>query len=190
MMPPLKLSFLATLLGLAFAMPQIYGLLKPAGFTAALRKFPRSMPCGYALMLGGTTWFLWNLKTDTISDFAVFKPLMLAGFAVIGIGTCIYVRDYLAVRGLAVVALLVAKVVLDTARWVDTPWRLVLVVWMYLWIVAAVWITVSPWRLRDFIHFITASERRVRIGSAVRLAFGLFVALLGVTVLRQAGAGP
>jgi hypothetical protein len=183
-MPHLTLSVLATLLGLGFALPQIYGLYRPAEFAAALRKFPRSTPLGYVLMLGGTAWFLYNVKTDTISDFAAFKPALLLGFGIIGVGACVYVRDYLAVRGLAVVALLLAKLVLDTARWVDTQWRLVLVVWAYLWVVGAVWISFSPWRLRDFINCITATERRIRIGSAFRLAFALFIVLLGLTAFR------
>ena len=181
----MKLSLLATLLGLGFALPQIYGLLKPAAFGAALRKFPRSERWGYALMLVGTAWFLWSLMTDPISDFAAFKPVMLIGFGVIGVGTCVFVRDFLAVRGLAVVVLLLAKLVLDTARWAETEWRLVLVVWAYLWILAAVWFTISPWRLRDLIECLTANERRIRVGSVVRLSLGLLVAVLGLTVFRQ-----
>ena len=110
---------------------------------------------------------------------------MLIGFGVIGIGACIYVRDYLAVRGLAVVLLLLAKLVLDTARWADTPWRLVLVVLAYLWVIGAVWFSISPWRLRDIIQFITADDRRVRIFSACRLVLGLVVLVLGLTVFRQ-----
>jgi hypothetical protein len=138
-------------------------------------------------MLFGTAWFLWSLLRDTTSDFAPFKPLMLVGFGAIGVGACIYAQDFLAVRGLAVVVLLLAKLVLDTARWADTSWRLVLAVWAYLWVIGAVWITVSPWRLRDFIGFITASEQRIRIGSACRLAFGIFIVILGLTAFRQAG---
>ncbi len=183
-MPHQKLSILAILLGLGIALPQIYGLLKPAAFGAALRKFPRSEPWGYALMLSGTAWFLYNLRMDTISDFAAFKPIMLIGFAVIGVGSCIFVRDFLAVRGLAVVLLLLSKVVLDTARWAETEWRLVLVVLAYVWIVCSVWFTIAPWRLRDFIGWITATEARIRVGSACRLALGLLVALLGITVFR------
>jgi hypothetical protein len=47
------------------------------------------------------------------------------------------------------------------------------------------WFTVSPWRARDLINFATANERRVKIGCAARLAFGLFVAILGVTAFRS-----
>ena len=72
-MLPLKLSTLAILLGLGIGLPQIYGLLKPKDFAAAVRKFPRSLPWGYALTLLGTVWFLWNLSQESISDFASYK---------------------------------------------------------------------------------------------------------------------
>ena len=123
----MKLWILALLLGLAVALPQLYGLMNPAGFREAVRKFPRSEPWGWALMLLGTAWFLWNLKNERISDFEAFKPYMLVGFGAVGLGTCVFVRDFLAVRGLAIVLLLLAKLMVDTARWVDTDWRLVIV---------------------------------------------------------------
>ena len=66
----LKLSTLAIVLGLGVGLPQIYGLIKPAAFAAAVRKFPRSLPWGLALMLLGTAWFLWNLSQESIADFA------------------------------------------------------------------------------------------------------------------------
>ena len=186
-MNSIKLSVLSTIIGLIVALPQVYGLLKPAAFAAALRKFPRSLPWGYALMLLGTGWFLYNLKTDTTSDFANFKPVMLGGFALLGVGCCFFVKDFLAVRGLAVVLLLVAKLVLDSARLLETPWRLVAVVLMYIWIVASLWFTIAPWRLRDFIQWITATDSRIRIGSGIRLAIGLLLVILGLTVYRTSG---
>jgi hypothetical protein len=44
------------------------------------------------------------------------------------------------------------------------------------------WFTVSPWRLRDILYWATANEARIRFGSAMRAAFGIFVAVLGLTV--------
>ena len=180
----IKLSTLAIVLGLVMALPQIYGLLKPAAFAAGVRKFPRSLPWGIGLMLLGTAWFVWYLNQESISDFAAWKPVLLAGFAAVGIASCIYVQDFLAVRGLAVVLLLLAKLMVDTARWVQTDWRLVVVTWAYVLVVGGIWFTVWPWHLRDLLNWATANEKRVRIGSALRLAFGLFVAVLGFTVFR------
>jgi len=167
-------------------LPQIYGLLKPAAFAAGVRKFPRSLPCGVGLMLLGTVWFVWNLNLESISDFAAWKPVLLAGFAGVGVASCIYVQDFLAVRGLAVVLLLLAKLMVDTARWAQTDWRLVVVTWAYVLVIAGIWFTIWPWHLRDLLNWATADEKRVRIGSAIRLAFGLFVAVLGVTIFRAA----
>ena len=180
----MKLSTLAVLLGLGFGLPQLYGLMKPAKFREAVRKFPRSEPWGYALMLLGTAWFLWNLDQENISDFAAYKKALLIGFAAVGVATCIYVRDFLAVRGLAVVFLLLAKLMVDTARWEDTEWRLVIVTWAYVLVIAGMWFTVSPWRLRDLLNWGTATDQRVRLGCGLRLAFGLFVIALGLAVFR------
>lgn len=182
----MKLWILALLLGLAVALPQLYGLMNPAGFRETARKFPRSEPWGWALMLLGTAWFLWNLQNERISDFEAFKPYMLVGFGAVGLGTCLFVRDFLAVRGLAIVLLLLAKLMVDTARWVNTDWRLVIVTWAYGLVIAGMWFTISPWRLRDLIDWATRTDRRVRVGSGLRLAFGLFVAILGLTAFRTA----
>ncbi len=178
----MKLSTLSVVLGLGFALPQMYGLLKPKEFGAAVRKFPRSLPCGYALIALATVWFFQYLNEESIADFAGYKPAMFVAFGLIALGTCVFVSDFLAVRGLAVLFLLLAKLMVDTARWADTEWRLVIVTWAYVLVVAGIWFTVSPWRLRDLLHWATANERRVRIGSSVRLAFGLFVTILGLTV--------
>ena len=182
----MKLSMLSVLLGLGMAAPQIYGLARPTAFTAAVRKFPRSLPAGYFLMALGTLWFLWNVKQESLADFAAYKPIMMAAFGLIGLGTCIFVQDFLAVRGLAIVLMLLAKLMVDTGRphLGETPWVLVIQTWAYLLIVAGMWFTVSPWRLRNFLNWSTGSEKRVRVGSAVRLAFALGVVLLGLTAFR------
>jgi hypothetical protein len=60
----------------------------------------------------------------------------------------------------------------------------VIQVWAYALVVAGIWLTLSPWRLRDFLNWATADETRVRVGSMARLAFGLFVAILGLTKFR------
>jgi hypothetical protein len=177
-----KLSTLAVVLGLGMGLPQIYGLVNPTAFAASVRKFPRSLPAGYFLMLLGTAWFLLNLSQEAIADFASYKHLLFAGFAAVGIGSCIFVQDFLAVRGLAVVFLLLAKLMVDTgrAKLGDTAWVIVFQAWAYVLVVAGIWLTVSPWRLRDFLQWATANEKRIKIGCVARLAFGLFVAILGV----------
>ncbi len=181
-MPSISLSTLAVVLGLGFALPQLYGLANPAGFTAAVRQFPRSLPWGIALMMLGTGWFLWNLSEELISDFASYKNVLLSVFAAVGIGACVFVQDFLAVRGLAIVLLLLAKLMVDTGRprLGDTSWALLIQGWAYVLVMAGMWLTVSPWRLRNFLEWGTANQTRIKVGCIVRLVFGLFVAALGL----------
>jgi hypothetical protein len=47
-----------------------------------------------------------------------------------------------------------------------------------------IWFTITPWRLRDILNWATATEARIKVGSAFRLAFALFVILLGLTAFR------
>lgn len=182
-----KLSTLAIALGLLAALPQAYGLANPKGLTDWARKFPRHIPIGVALMALGTAWFLYNLSLESIADFAAFKPHMMVVFAGIGLLACIFVRDFLAVRGLAIVLLCLAKLMVDTGRphLEDTSWVLVIQGWAYVFVVAGIWLTISPWRLRNWIEWNTITESRTRLGCAVRLAFCLFVVALGATVFRK-----
>src|SRR5665213_1653532 len=178
----IKLSTLSIWLGLGMAVVNLFGLLNPASFKDAARKFPRSVPAGWVLMLGATAWFMWNVSHESLSDFESLKPYLFTLFVAVGVGSCFFIQDFLAVRGLAVLCLLLGKLMVDTERWVDSEWRLVIAVWAYLLVVVGMWFTISPWRLRDVIYWMTASEGRIRAGSAVRCAFGLFVAFLGFKV--------
>jgi hypothetical protein len=180
----LSLSTLAIALGVLAGLPQVYGLAKPAQFRAAVRKFPRSLPWGIALMLLGTAWFLYYLSQESIADFASWKNALFAAFAAVGIGSCIFVQDFLAVRGLAVVLLLLAKLMVDTGRpyLAQTHWVLVIQTWAYLLVLAGMWLTISPWRLRDFLEWCTADEKRIKVGCGLRLAFALLVLVLGLKV--------
>jgi hypothetical protein len=183
----MKLSLLAILLGLGMSVPQIYGLTRPAQLAAAVRKFSRNLSIGVALMWLGTAWFVWNVSIEPVSDFTAYKPAMMIGFGMVGVLCCFFVQDFLAVRGLAVLMLLLAKLMLDTGRphLGETSWVLVIQVWAYVLIVAGMWFTVTPWRLRDFLNWATATGERIRVGCWLRLAFALFVVILGLTAFRS-----
>jgi hypothetical protein len=181
-MMTVKLSTLSICLGLAAALFNLIGVLKPGEFAAALRKFPRSLPWGYLLTLCGAGWFIWNVSRESLADFETIKPYLFTLFIAVAVGSCVFVKDFLAVRGLAIVLLLLGKLMVDSERWAASEWRLVIAIWAYLLVIAGIWFTVSPWRLRDLIYWATATPSRTRMFSGMRAAFGLFVAVLGFTV--------
>ena len=197
-MVTVNLSSLAIVIGLIYVLPHLYAVLKPAEMTNIARKFPRYTPLGYPLVIAATAWFIYYVSLESVSDFAAFKPILYALFAAVGVGTCLFVTDYLPVRGLAVLLLLVAKLTVDSARWLDTPWRLVMITWAYAAVIAGMWFTIAPWRMRDLIQWATATPERLRLISGLRLGFGLVLILLGLTAyrhtpapaVRSAGVGP
>ena len=127
-----------------------------------------------------------GLQSDNYWFHALTGMPYVRQAAVIGIGACVFVQDFLAVRGLAVVLLLLAKVMVDTGRphLGETPWVLLIQTWAYVLVLAGIWFTISPWRLRDLLNWATATEQRVKVGSAIRLAFALLVVTLGLTAFR------
>lgn len=180
----MQLSTLSILLGLAVAVPNLIGILKPAKYADALRSFPRNTALGYVLMLSATVWFVWNVRSENIADFEPLKPFLIMLFVGVGVGTCIFVKDFLAVRGSAILMLLLAKLMVDTARWAESDWRLVITIWAYLMVIAGIWLTICPWRMRDLINWGVATEKRTRLLSTIRFVFGVIVLLLGVAVFR------
>jgi len=177
----LKLSTLAVTLGLGYALPQLYAFGNPKGYAEALRKFPRSLQWGYALMTLATVWFVYNVSLESIADFAAYKKHMMVAFGAIGLGACLFLKDFLAVRGLAVVLLLLAKLMVDAGRphLGESPWILVNQTVAYVLVVLGIWWTISPWRLRDWINWNMAKDQRLRVGAGVRMALGLSFAALG-----------
>ena len=180
----ISLSTVAVGLGVLLGLPQIYALLQPTAYAETARKFPRNVPAGVVLMLLGTAWFLYYFNLESIADFAAMKPYMMAFFGAVGVASCFFVQDYLAVRGLAVVLLLLGKMMVDAARWAETDWRLVVVSLAYVFVVSGMWLTVYPWHLRDALGWVTASTPRIRLGSVVGLAVAVLVITLGLTVFR------
>jgi len=165
----------------------LFGLLlwlRPEPTSAWLKAFPRQVFPGVILMLLGTAWFVSNLYRSNVEDFAEWRPILYVGFAVLGVGCCFFVRDYLSIRGGAVVALLACDAILDIQRWNDSGWKNVIAGWCYLVIVLAVWWVGSPWRVRDLVEWVvSAPGRRTRVGVGF-LGFGLMLLGLGVAVLK------
>jgi hypothetical protein len=182
----MKLSLLSILLGVGVGLPQVVGLARPARLAAAAKKFPRNLPLGIVLMLLGTAWFVWNVNIEPIADFSAFKPYMIGGFIAVGVFSCVFVQDFLAVRGLAVVLLLLGKLMVDTGRphLGESPFVLVIQAWAYVLVLAGIWFTITPWRLRDLLNWATATDARTRLLSGLRLAFAAFVLILGLTTFR------
>jgi len=183
-MPEISLANLSLALGAIMVLTAVWGLAKTEGAMDWMKKFPRNETAGWTLTLVGMAWFLWVLSGETLADFERFRMHFKVFIVATGVGACFFLKDFLAVRGLAVVLLMLAKLIVETARWHESDWRLVLVVLAYALVVKAMWFTVAPWRMRDILDWATASEQRFKMMCGVRLAFAVLLMVLGLTVFK------
>jgi len=142
---------------------------------AAVKAFPRSQTAAYLLLGGATAWFLYKVMHLGPADFGQYKEILFAVFLVTAIGSFYFVPDFLAVRGLAAMILLVAGALLEAAYMQDPGTRLFLVSFVYFAIVVALILGASPYKLRDFLGWLYKSEPRPRIFGALFAAYGLLL---------------
>jgi hypothetical protein len=180
----MTVSQLCLALGVFMIATHGWALLKPSAAIPFVRGFHRNHALGVVFMLLAAAWLEYNTINEDLSDIDKMKPALLALFPALGIGACFVVRDFLAVRGLGAFLLMASWYVLDTIRWHDSLWRDAVSGWMYVWVIFAFWTTLSPWKVREWTGWLTAVEGRFKAAAGAGVAWGLFVSVLALTVLR------
>jgi hypothetical protein len=148
---------------------------------AIARAFPRSRRAAIATMGLGSAWTLYHILHLGESDFGNYRNAIFAGFALLALASFKYVPDFLSVRGMCILGLLTAKVLLDASfmRHGQPP-HLLLNSFAYVMILLALWLAVAPFRVRDFFQWLFARPNRPRLVGAGISLYGLV--LLGATL--------
>ena len=146
-----------------------------------LKSFPRSKTATYILMTCAMIWFSFKILNLGPADFGAYKPILLAIFLAITFASFYFVPDFLGVRALAGLALLIASHLLDAAYMQDPTSRLFLVSFVYLVILLALILGGAPYLLRDAINWFFKKQFRVNLFAYVLCLYGL---LLGYVALN------
>ena len=178
-MPEISLATLSLIIGAIAVLGGVLGFMGGEKARDFISGFSRNTTAGYVLILAAMVWFLIILEGENMADFENLRTPFRVFILLTGIGSCLYLKDFLAVRGTAILKLLIAKLIVDTARFHDSEWRLVLVVAAYLMVIGGMWFTVSPWRMRDLLAWMTLDEKRFKILCGVRIGFGVLLLALG-----------
>lgn len=137
-----------------------------AFFTGAFKKpafgFLRSTKAAVVTFGGGGLWFLYMLSQLGEADFGEIKLALIAVFGAAGILAFFYFKDFLSVRGLAVLALIFSNEFLKSAFLQEPESRLVLVTLTYVLIIAALYLGALPYRLRDFFNYLYEKPVRAK----------------------------
>lgn len=160
---------------------------KPTTAQAFLKQFPRNQFLGQILLGIGLCWF-WLLIAPTglgklsalsmeLGEFNGVKPLLRIAVPIAIFLVAYSVRDFLAVRALGIVGLMVASPLLEAAFLRDPASRLLLPIYAYALLTASLFWVGMPYLFRDAVTWVTADQKRWKIASAVGLAYG-FVTLI------------
>ncbi|MGF1447776.1 MAG: hypothetical protein ACFB20_00010 [Opitutales bacterium] len=130
---------------------------------------------------GGTAWFLWHVAHLGEADFGNIRHFLLALFGTVALLAFVYVRDFLAVRGLCILMLLSARELLDAAYMhYDVPQRLLLVTLVFVGVVAALYLGALPFRLRDAFEWLF-QKGRARLAGGALAGYGLLLGAVAFT---------
>lgn len=158
-------------------------LAKPAAFQGFLKRFPRDQAMGQILLGIGLAWF-WLLiapeglgklsaLTMDLGEFNSAKRILQLAVPISLVLVCMSVRDFLAVRALGVVGLMVAAPLLYSAFQKDPQSRLLVPIYAYGLLTASMFFVGMPYLLRDAITWVTADQKRWTLCSLAGLAYGV-----------------
>jgi uncharacterized protein YjeT (DUF2065 family) len=177
-----SLKITAIIIGVLCILGHLPLALAPEKFGALLRTLPRNYPLGVVLMLSATLWFTTLTGLMDLGEISSARMQLMAVWAISGILVVIFVPAFLAARGLGCLLLLAAAVVLDAAFLATTPWRYVMTLLAYYWVIAGMVLVYSPHLWRDAINYVTQTPERLRLFSWPGAVFGLVLIALGIFV--------
>jgi hypothetical protein len=176
----LKITMLCV--GLLMIASHAFALAKGNAAQAWLKTFPRSREAGVVLSILAGAWFFLLVKNMDLGDFDTWRTTVLIGTPIAAVLAILYMPEFLAVRSLGALALMLAEPLLESAFLREEKVRLLLVVLVYAWIVLGmVWVGM-PYKLRDQIAWVSASEKRWRAAAFAGLAYGALLCLGGLLV--------
>ena len=176
------LSAVSLVVGLIYVALHLWAILTPVQFSSLAQGFPRGKMAGGVLMGLATLWIVWLCTTMDLGEFTPMRMGITLFFGVLGLLSLWLLTDFLAVRGLAILLLLAANVLLDGAFLHDHPLKLVIPALAYIWIIFGIILICSPYRLRDWIAWATGNQNRLKMLSIPGAIFGLVLILLGLMV--------
>jgi hypothetical protein len=160
-------------------------LVKAEPVQGFLKKLPRNQQLGQVLLGIGMVWF-WLLVAPTgkgilnslameLGEFDKLKPLLRVAVPVSIILVGISVKEFLAVRALGLLGLMVAAPLLAAAYLEDPSSRILIPLFAYVLIVKSLYWVGMPYLFRDAVNWATAEQGRWRMLCFGGLVYGVAV---------------
>lgn len=161
--------------GLALIAGHLWAWLCKDAAQEFLRQFPRNYKWGVALLTVDFLWGMMILRYMDMGEFFFLRQWFLILVPIGFIAVMTFVKEFLAVRSLGALLLLVSGPVLTAAFLQPQTSRLLLPVIAYVWIIAGMYFVGMPFLLRDAVGWVTASSARWNFAAIGGTAYGVLV---------------
>jgi len=142
----------------------VWMLCCPKAARAALQAFPRSVWPGRIMAAGALAWAASMIHEMPMSEsFAQFKGFIWLLCPAVILLVWFFMDEYLSVRSLGGLLLLLPTPVLAAARWHPSSWRHVMSVSAYLAVFAGMTLVLAPYMFRKTVALWAVSDQRARL---------------------------
>ena len=150
----------------------------------ALIQFGRSKTATFLVFGASTAWFIYKVAHLSEADEIgiISREFMLIVFIGVALLSFIYVPDFLSVRGLAILFLLVASELLEASWMQYSMMQHMLNIFVYVLMIAvALYMGAVPYKWRDFFTWLFTKAKRARLVGCAFLAYGLALAAMALS---------
>ena len=162
-------------IGLVLIAIHVQALVKTKPMQAWLKALPRNEHLGAIILAIDFAWcFLIWTEMDRGEFYTMERTvqmILVVGFLAFGY----YVREFLAVRAIGLLMILLACPVLDAAFLQPVASRLLLVFLAYVWIIKGMFYVGMPYLMRDGIDWVIAKPSRWKMSATAGLVYGVAV---------------
>jgi len=181
----IPLNVAGILLGIWLIVLHVWMLWKPEESKMFFRKLPRNKVLGPWLLGIGMAWFWLLIAPDklgifsklqmNLGEFDKAKPILRILVPIAAYGMIAHVKEFLTVRALGLLALMIAAPLLYAAYLKAPASRLLVPIFAYIMIFKGLFWVGMPYTMRDAITWATKSSDRYLVLSIGGFCYGLAV---------------
>ena len=167
-------------LGVALIVTHLFALLKAGAVQEFLKKFPRNRMAGIVLMVIAALFAYVLMREIDMGEFYPIRPKLLIAIPIAAVLIIIYVQEFLAVRALGALLLMMAGPVLSAAFLQPQITRLLLPILAYAWIIKGLYWVGMPYLMRNQIAWVSASAGRWKFACIAGIVYGAALLILAI----------
>ena len=166
--------------GLALLLGHLVAIFRKQQAQSFLKALPRNYQWGVILLTIDLVWGMMCLSNMDMGEFFNLRKWFLIIVPISFVLVLVYVQEFLAVRALGSLMLLVAGIVLSAAFQQPPLSRLLLPTVAYAWIIAGLYFVGMPFLMRDWVSWVTAKDSRWALAAYGGATYGAAVLVAAV----------